>query len=131
MALGEVAKIDKLAIDPRQLVYRPAQVEIARRIALQELVTLRIEESAVEGGDVERRVAGVDVAKEIAQACPIGAGHGQDQAFFQFACHIFLNGIEAVAAAIHLVVLQGQQVAGLGIEDEEQAIEQDQRIVVD
>ncbi len=131
MVFGQVPVVDELPVDPRQGVDRLTKMRIPDGVLLQERVPLRVEEPAIEGRDLERRVALVDDLKEGLQSRPEqGAGRKQAPLPREVAGDLVRDGGEAVRLAVHRALAQRKQFAGFGVEDEEQPVEDDQRVVI-
>ncbi len=131
MPLGQVAVIDELAAHPRQHVHRRLQARVAHRVPRQEGVPVGVEQPAVEGRDPQRRAAEADQPEERRQARPEGRRHRQ-QALgeAQIVRPVARDGVQAVRLAVVRILAQRQQFARLGVEDEEQPVEHDQRVVI-
>ncbi len=94
-------------------------------------MALRVEEAAVEGGHIERRAALVDDAEERFQLGPEGGRIWQQGLVcIQVLLDALLHAVQAVALAVTGVLTHRQQFARLGVEDEEQAVEDDERVIV-
>ena len=132
LADAEIAVVDVLAAPVR----RPFEGErvddvghdrIAQPDAAEQRRAGAVEQAAVVGRQADGGVAGVDGAAEIVDGRPVtGGALGEDVALVlappDVAAHLRAQGVIVVAR-----VADGQQVAVLGVEDEEEAVEQDER----
>src|SRR5437588_3104657 len=131
MTLCQVAVIDKLPIHASQLIDGLLEVLVTDGILLQKGMALWIKETAIEGRHAERRAPFVNDAKERLQLRPERSRVWQKRlACGEVLLDAFLDTLQAIALAVALVLTYWQQFAGLGVEDEEQTIEDDERVVV-
>jgi len=77
--LREVAIVDELALDARELVDGPLQVGVADGVACEEGMPRRVEEAAVEGRHLEGRAPGVDDAEQVRERGPKPGARRQQQ----------------------------------------------------
>jgi len=132
---AEVAHAQVAEVHAGALVGARQQLEHARRppvrhsALFEERMALGVEEAAVVGRDTEPRVPLVDHLEEATQARP-ECRHAI-QELVSVLVNLALDGVQRVALAVALILPQGQQVAGFGVEDEEQPIQEDQGVVVD
>jgi hypothetical protein len=105
---------------------------VADLFLLQEGVLLGVEEAAVVAGDaegaVELGVVAVDDVEEGVQLAPVEGG-ARRRGEFEIG-DLLLDAAEAVVGAV-LVVVEGEEPAALAVEDEEEAVEEVEAVVVD
>ena len=132
LADAEIAVVDVFAASVRR-PFEGKRVDdvghdrIAQPDAAEQRRAGAVEQAAVVGRQADGGVAGVDGPAEIVDRRPVAGGAlGEDVALVlappDVAAHLLAQGVIVVAR-----VADGQQVAVLGVEDEEQAVEQDQR----
>ncbi len=132
MPLGEVAIVHELPVHAGEAVDGPLEVRPADDVPLQERVLPGVEEAAVEGGDAQGGASPVYDAEQLLEARPERPALRQPVAgSVEVSGHAALDGVEAVALAVHPALTHRQQLAGLGVEDEEQPVEDYQGVVVD
>src|SRR5687767_14210316 len=101
MALREVPVVHVVALYPGELVDGLLEASVSNGVLLQERVAGRIEEAAVERGDLERRAAAVDDAEERREPRPEGAGGRQEGLpVLQIVRHGALDRLQSVLVPI-------------------------------
>ena len=138
MALGQVAVVNKLLGPARrakhagELIERQLKLGIADDMVFKKRVAHRVKQATVEGGDLERRAARIDNPEEVAQLGPGAPGISkQRDPAVETAGGLAHHRVEAVLIAVGRALAQGQQLAGLGVQDKQQAVEDDQAARVD
>ena len=132
----ERAVIHKLAagrgVAPAEQVNRLDQCPVADGLLLQEGVQLRVKEPAVVTRHTQEAVqfwvAAVDDVEQVPQPTPINGGRRRWR--YLEGCNVFFDPRQAIASAVW-IVMEGQQAAAFAVEDEQQAIEQVEAIVID
>jgi hypothetical protein len=101
-------------------------VHVADNVLFQKRIFGRVEQAAVEGGDVQRRAADIDDLKEILEPGPQPrAGRQQRGAAGLAPADLALERIQAVVGAVAGALTQRQQLARLGVQDKQQPIQDD------
>lgn len=91
-------------------------------------MALRVKEAAVEGRDMQGRVANVDKAEEFFKIAIVARASRMRR---NALAHILLNsagdGMQAKLFAVQIAIVNRQQVTRFRVENEQQPVEQDGR----
>ena len=124
---GQVAVVYELPVDTGEPIYGPLEVSVADGVTFEESVALRVEEAAVEGRYLQGRAALGDDPKQFHQARPERrAPREEGTSALQVALHVVLYGVEAIGVAVVCGLVDREEVARFGVEDEQEPVEQDQ-----
>ncbi len=131
IAHREVAVINKLPMHTRQHINCLLQTRIADVVALKKCMALRVKETAVEGRDLQGRVADIDKAEEFFQIAIVARTGRMGR---NTLAHILLNsaghGMQAKLFAVQIAIVNWQQITRFRVENEQQAVKQDERGIV-